>query len=205
MVLNTSLGSGFENIAHILSGGFKRKFTQRFTLPVTDNQSAIIQSIITGLKSGSRIPSSQLEYSEITNSINPVDRLVDGLGFTADNYYETDTLIECIEMKSVRPNSGEGRGEKEKILFAKASLKRIHPDKEVKFFIGFPFDPTSETPTGYNKERFMNHLIEFKKFFSTEEILIASELWNHLSGQENTMEQLLEIVSETVRHFREDH
>jgi hypothetical protein len=51
----------------------------------------------------------------------------------------------------------------------------------------------------------MNYLIEFKKFFAPEEILIASELWDHLSGQNNTMEQLLDIVSETVKHFRDSH
>jgi len=51
--------------------------------------------------------------------------------------------------------------------------------------------------------RSLNYLIEFKKFFAPEEILIASELWDHLSGQKNTMEQLLDIVSETVRQFQE--
>jgi hypothetical protein len=202
--LNTSLGSGFENIAHILSGGFKRKFTQNFTLKVTERQSTAIQTIITGLKASTRLPNMHLEDEEILAPINHTIDLVDGLGFTADNYCETDALIECIEMKSVRPNSGEGRGEKQKILFAKAALKKAHPDKNIKFYIGFPFDPTSDTPTGYDKERFMNYLIEFKKFFAPEEILIASELWDHLSGQRNTMEQLLSIVSETVLHFRED-
>jgi hypothetical protein len=47
----------------------------------------------------------------------------------------------------------------------------------------------------------MNYLIEFKKFFANEEVLIASELWDYLSGQQNTMEQILGIVSETVRQF----
>lgn len=32
--LNTSLGSGFENISHILSGGYKRKFTDSYRLKV---------------------------------------------------------------------------------------------------------------------------------------------------------------------------
>ena len=105
-------------------------------------------------------------------------------------------------MKSVRPNSGEGRGEKQKILYAKAALQRLHPDKEIKYYVGFPFDPTSPTPTGYDKARFMNHLIEFKKFFSPSEVLIAGELWDHLSGEVNTMEQLLEIVSATVAQVR---
>ena len=124
------------------------------------------------------------------------------LEFTVDNYVEQERLIECIEMKSVRPNSGEGRGEKQKILYGKAALKRLHPDKEVQFYIGFPFDPTSPTPTGHDKTRFMNYLIEFKKFFSTSEVLIAGELWDHLSGETNTMEQLLQIVSATVNQAR---
>lgn len=124
-----------------------------------------------------------------------------GLGFTADVYTETETLIEAIEMKSVRPNSGEGRGEKVKILNAKAAFKLLYPNKEIRFYIGFPFDPTSDTPTGYNKERFFNYLIEFKKFFSPEEVLIGSELWNHLSGQQNTMESILDIIKSTVETF----
>jgi len=81
----------------------------------------------------------------------------------------------------------------------------MHANKEIRFFVGFPFDPTSDTATGYDKDRFMDYLIEFKKFFAQDEILIASELWDHLSGQNDTMEQLLDIVSETVRHFREGH
>ena len=201
--LNTSLGSGFENIAHILSGGFKRKFTKEFTLKVTEIQSIAIQSIITGLKAGTRLPNLQIENDEILSPIVPEEILIDGLGFTADNYCETDSIVECIELKSVRPNSGEGRGEKQKILYGKAAFKKLYPNKTIKFYIGFPFDPTSDTPTGYDKERFMNYLIEFKKFFAPEEILIASELWDHLSGQKNTMEQLLDIVSETVRQFQE--
>ncbi len=123
------------------------------------------------------------------------------LGFTADVYLETDTLIEAIELKSVRPNSGEGRGEKVKILNGKAAFKLLSPEKVIRFYVGFPFDPTSPTPTGYDKERFFNHLIEFKKFFSYDEILIGGELWDHLSGQPNTMEEILEIIKQTVEVF----
>lgn len=123
------------------------------------------------------------------------------LGFTADVYKETNQLIEAVEMKSVRPNSGEGRGEKVKVLNAKAALKLISPEKEIKFYVGFPFDPTSPSPTGYDKERFFNYLVEFKKFFSPAEVLIGGELWDHLSGQRNTMEEILEIIIRTVAVF----
>lgn len=200
--LNTSLGTGFENVAHILSGGYKRKFTGPYTLKVTEGQDAAISEIIVQLKSGDKTPNREEEDTLIMRGVRKGDKLKSALGFTADAYRESESLIECIEMKSVRPNSGEGRGEKEKILYAKAAFKVLHPKKEIRYYVGFPFDPTSDTPTAYNKKRFMDYLIEFKKFFSPDEILIASELWDHLSGEKNTMEQLLQIVSETVNQFR---
>jgi hypothetical protein len=201
--LNTSLGTGFENIAHIISGGLKRKFTAGYTLMVSAKQDATISMIMSGLKSGRRVANLVEEDTLLAASpaAVPKEQLQEALGFTADVYIETASSIECIELKSVRPNSGEGRGEKEKILYAKAALKRLNPNKIVTFYIGFPFDPTSKTPTGYDKERFMNHLIEFKKFFSPNEVLVASELWDHLSGSPNTMEQILEITARTVDRF----
>ena len=45
-------------------------------------------------------------------------------------------------------------------------------------------------------------MVEFKKFFSPEEVLLSSELWNHLSGQEDTMEQILKAISDTVRRVK---
>ena len=130
------------------------------------------------------------------------DQEVDSLAFTVDTYIERENAIIAIELKSVRPNSGEGKGEKQKILYGKAALKLANPDKEIKFFIGFPFDPTSEAATGYDKERFFNYLIEFKKFFASEEVLIASELWDFLSGSSGTMEDILEVVIETVSQVK---
>ncbi len=122
--------------------------------------------------------------------------------FTVDNYIETDNEIIAIELKSVRPNSGEGKGEKQKILYAKSALKLLHPEKEIKYFVGFPFDPTSPTATDFDKERFFDYLIEFKKFFDPGEILIANELWNFLSGKKGTMDDILEVVKATVRQVR---
>lgn len=198
--LSTSLGNGFESIAHILSGGYKRQFTKQYTLQTTSKQAEIINNIINELKRNGN-PDLQRENKLLFSAESLTGQKVEGLGFTADVYTETKTLIEAVEMKSVRPNSGEGRGEKEKILNAKAAFKLLYPAKEVRFYIGFPFDPTSDTPTGYDKGRFFNYLIEFKKFFSPEEVLIGSELWNHLSGQQNTMDSILDIIKNTVETF----
>lgn len=194
--LNTTLGqSFFENIAHILSGGVKKEFTKKkkSSLSITTTQQSKIASIITNLKSLSKRPNLSEENTEIFQVDNSA--LTEAMDFTADNYIETDKFIEAIELKSVKPNSGEMRGEKHKILIAKAALKKQYLSKEIRFFIGFPFDPTSSTPTGNDKNRFMGSIIEFNKFFSPEEVLIGDELWDRLSGEKNTMQQILNIIN----------
>lgn len=69
----------------------------------------------------------------------------------------------------------------------------------MKFYLGFPFDPTASEPTSFNKERFFNYLIEFKKFFSFDEVLVGGELWDNLSGSKNTMEEVLAIIKEMAK------
>jgi len=195
--LNTSLGTGFENISHILSGGYKREFTGTYKLKVKASQASQIEEIVRNLKSGSCHPDLNRENSLIFN-YSDAEQNVDSLPFTVDTYIERKNEIIAIELKSVRPNSGEGRGEKQKILYGKAALKLQNPNKQIRFFIGFPFDPTSKKPTEYNKERFFDYLIEFKKFFADEEVLIASEMWDFLSGRQGTMKDILKVITETT-------
>jgi len=199
--LNTSLGSGFESMSHILSGGYKRKFSGAYALKVKNSQAANIENIIRDLKSGARHPD-LLRENELILHFSEADTVINSLDFTADAYIEKENDIIAIELKSVRPNSGEGRGEKQKILYAKAALQLQNPNKNIRFFLGFPFDPTSDTATGYDKERFFDYLIEFKKFFAHNEVLIAGELWDFLSGQQGTMDAILDVITETVSRVR---
>jgi hypothetical protein len=60
-------------------------------------------------------------------------------------FFEDNNSVTAIELKSVKPNSGEMRGEKQKILEGKAALFRKFPQKKIKFYIGFPFDPTADS------------------------------------------------------------
>ena len=194
--LNTTLGqSFFENIAHIISNGEKREFSKKkhTALKITTNQQQTINEIITDLKNGNEEPDVDRENGLI-HGIGPAEE-VEALDFSADNFVEDVNCIEAIEMKSVRPNAGEMRGEKQKILNGKAALKKLHPNKDVKFFIAFPFDPFSDTPTGFDKERFKSENIEMQKYLANEEILIGSEFWNYLSGEPDTMGKILEIIN----------
>lgn len=196
--LNTSLGSGFENIAHVLSGGYKRNFTKSYILNIKSPQASKIEEIVRDLKSGKRKPDLDNE-NKLIFQFKDGDKSINALPFTVDNYIEDNKKINAIELKSVRPNSGEARGEKQKILYAKAAFKILHPKKKINFYIGFPFDPTSKNPFEYNKERFFNYLVEFKKFFAYDEILIGNELWNYLSSSKNTMEEIIEVIKNTVK------
>lgn len=56
-------------------------------------------------------------------------------------------------------------------------------------------DPLSEEPTGSDKMRFMRYSVDFTNFFDPNEVLLADELWNFLSDDSNTMQQLIDIIN----------
>ncbi|MBS4027357.1 MAG: TdeIII family type II restriction endonuclease [Ignavibacteriales bacterium] len=189
--LNTTLGqSFFENVAHILSDSEKRIFND---LKISQSQQTIIADIITALKNDNRKPNliaeNRLIFSKGKTRMKPVS------DFTVDNFYEDSASIVAIELKTVEPNSGVFKVEKEKILSAKAALKNAFPNKQIKYYLGFPFDPLSDSPTEYNKDAFMEHGIDFTKYFAPEEVLLADELWNFLSDDTNTTQQILDIIN----------
>lgn len=198
--LNTTLGqSFFEGVAHILCDGDKKVFPGA-DYRLFSEQERVISEHMTDLKNGSVIPNTAAEDEMLSNAAR--GDLVVGTNFTADCFFEDNNRIVAIELKSVRPNSGETRGEKQKILKAKAALRHYFSnipgckDKEVFYYFGFPFDPTATTETGYDKSRFMGNMIEFSKFCAPEDILLADELWSFLSGERDTMEAILNIIKD---------
>lgn len=196
--LNTSLGqSFFESVAHILCEGEKKEFRggQIFT-----NQINAISDIMIELKNSTRSPSLREEDQILQERQNGDTQ--NASNFTVDCFFETDSEIIAIELKSVRPNSGEMRGEKQKILQAKAVLQGIYPNKTVKYFFGFPFDPTAMSESEYDKKRFIDSLVEAEKFIDPSELLIADELWSFLLGRERgVMDELLQLINTIATPF----
>jgi hypothetical protein len=198
--LKTTLGQTFfENVAHILCNGEKREYTSKKlgNCEISQEQKNIINNIITSLSTAENTPNLEYENKSIYRKYNAP--LVKAMDFSADVFFEDLNSITAIELKSVRPNSGEMHREKMKIMEGKAALYCLFPNKEIKFFIGFPFDPTvdpkNESATSYNKPRFLNSIINMKKYFHSEETLLAGELWDFLSGTKKTMEIILEIIN----------
>lgn len=199
--LNTTMGQTFfESVAHILSDGDKKEFTsgagRAGTLQITSQQKNAASDIITRLSNNEAIPN--LANCNSLLFVPDVLPLTNAIDFSADVFLETNDEIVAIELKSVKPNSGEMRGEKQKILEGKAALYRRYPGKDIKFYIGFPFDPTNDpnSPTGYDKARFTASIINMDKYFDHSEVLLASELWDYLSGDTSTMEQILAIIND---------
>lgn len=190
--LNTSLGqSFFEPVAHILCDGEKREFKSK---GVFTNQINAIAGIMTDLKNGNKLPSQIEEDNIITQNANGEEK--EAPNFIADCFYETDDEVVAIELKSVRPNSGEMRGEKQKILIGRAVLQKLYPDKKVKYIFGFPFDPTAGENVTYDKARFLSYLVEADKFVAHEDFLIADELWSFLASEESgVMQEILDIIN----------
>ena len=135
-------------------------------------------NIMIDLKNGTQKPNIIREERLLMDSSN--GNLTFAQNFVADCIFEEKDRVVVIELKSVRPNSGQIHDEKQKILSAKAVLKQLYPDKSISYYFGFPFDPLADTETGCDKQRFMNSVIEFSKFCDAKEILIASELWDFL-------------------------
>ncbi len=189
--LNTSIGqSFFERTAQILCDGEKRKFKD---LTINEDQQAVISEIISSLKNNKTKPNLEQENQQIFSAKGK--RTLSIPNFDADVYYEDENDIVVIEIKTVKPNSGIFKVEKEKILLAKAALKNLFPKKNVFYYLAFPFDPLNEEKCGYDKNRFFNYSIDFKKFFDNDEVLLADEFWNFLSGEEETMQAILGIIN----------
>lgn len=198
--LNTTLGQTFfENISHHISNGEKREYTSKRlgNIKITQLQRNHISQIIADLSTSSKKP--DLTYDNSLLFVNYDDNLVDAMDFSADVFVQDDDSVYAIELKSVKPNSGEMKGEKQKILEGKAALFRQFPGKNIRFYMGFPFDPTvdttTESKTSFDKDRFLGQIINMTKYFDKNETLVASELWDFLSGEAQTMEQILEIIN----------
>jgi hypothetical protein len=198
--LNTTLGqSFFENVAHILCDGEKREYTSKKlgNLPITKTQQDTITQIINDLSTSSKLPNLEEENKKLLQNDNSPK--VKAEDFSADVFFENSDSVVAIELKTVKPNSGGMKGEKQKILEGKAALFHLFPNKTIYFYFGFPFDPTvnpeTESVTSYDKTRFLNSIVNAHKFCAQNEFLVAGELWDFLSGETGAMENILEIIN----------
>ncbi|MEW6194019.1 MAG: TdeIII family type II restriction endonuclease [Bacteroidota bacterium] len=193
--LNTTLGqSFFEHVAHILCDGEKRKFEGMF---INQSQQSAVNDIISSLKNNTRRPNLQQENDEVYSILGNAE--IEAPNFSADVYFEETDKLVLIEVKTVKPNSDIFKEQKTKFLNGKAALKNKFPSKEIYFYLGFPFDPLHTEKCGYDKTRFLDYSVDFTKYFDPLEVLLADELWNFLSQENDTMERVLSIINKIAK------
>jgi hypothetical protein len=191
--------SFFEKVAHILCDGEKREYTSKKlgNIQISQQQKDHVTKIITELSNKTAMPNLVEENAQVFQKNEPAQ--VNAIDFSADVFFEKDNDIFAIEIKTVKPNSGGSMVEKQKILEGKAALYRLFPNKQIHFYLGFPFDPTvnpeTDPVTSSDKIRFSRSIVNLVKFFDQQEILLADDLWNFLSGEKDTMQQILDIIN----------
>lgn len=187
--------SFFEKIAHILSNGDRRRFvaSEGTGLKITLSQKKIIDEIIRDLEWGSIQPSREEEDTKLARALpDAAIELIDD--FIASIFVETDESVEIVVLKPANFHSWDMQREKADILRTKAALRIKFPSKQLRLYWGFPFDPWCDLPTDANKLSFINKLHEGGRYLAYDEILLAGELWDRLSEDSNTLEQILAII-----------
>lgn len=199
--LNASFGQKFfEKIAHILCYGEKREYTSKGlgNLEITEIQQGTVMQIMKRLvNSGEPVVNLQEENEKLLKEDDSPK--VNADDFTADVFYEDSDSVVAIRLMVAKSGYYNMCDEKQKILEGKAALFHLFPNKKIHFFFGFPFDPTVDTAvesaTSYDKIRFLKSIVNAEKYCAIDEFLIASELWDFLSGTSNTMETIIEIIN----------
>jgi len=198
--LNTTLGqSFFEKVARILCGGEKREYTSKKlgNVKISQEQKDNVTKIITKLSNKTALPDLAAEDSLLFQKDE--SELVNAIDFSADVFFQRANDVIAVELKTVQPNSGGSMAEKQKILEGKVALSRLFPGRQIYFYLGFPFDPTvnpkTDSITSCDKTRFSRSIVNLDKFFDQQEILLADDLWNFLSGEMDTMQQILDIIN----------
>ena len=136
--LNTTLGQVFfENTAHHISHGEKREYTskRKGNLEITQTQRDNIAKIIADLSTSSITPNLTRENQLLFD--NSHTNQIPAMDFSADVFIEDTKRIIAIELKSVKPNSGEMKGEKQKVLEGKAALNNKFSKKIFYFLSDF--------------------------------------------------------------------
>src|SRR5690606_20847179 len=109
----------------------------------TSAQQEAITQLIENLRNTRQSPSYHDENQLLEQLLASGDER-ECISFTADVFIQSENRIVAIELKSVKPNAGEVRGEKQKILEARAALMHSYRGYKIDYRFGFPFDPTSD-------------------------------------------------------------
>ena len=112
-----------------------------------------------------------------------------------DVFIQDDTKITVIQLETDDFFARTMLEQRQILREIRKNVSSEYSNKQIDCYLGIPFDPYSTTPTGYDKTHFLNMIVDGNKYFAPEEVLLSSELWDFLSGEKDTMQQILDIIN----------
>lgn len=178
-----------------------------------------IDEIVANLRSGKRMPNARSELTELIglimqgqNKENMVKRRL-----TLDLYIENPKnprYSYYIEIKTPRPKLEDCDVTKRRLLLFRvykyktlieSGIKAEEAFEEALYsaLIGFYYNPFDKSTEEIRRTRKYPHTF-FNRLFELNEALIAEELWDCLGGM-GTYDELVKIIEEVVKEFKQQH
>lgn len=147
-------------------------------------------------------PSRNNEYTQLNkiyeNNIESIGDLVEIPDSTVDVFVKKPDGTEIfIDITTVKPNKKEFRTMKQKILkwyFLRLSHGDITPDK-IHTYIAIPYNPESSNSNEYTR---------WKSYYDRADLLVGDELWQLVSGEIFSLEDMIGVFEEIGEESKED-
>lgn len=188
---STSFGQGpVEEISSIIAeeNGFEAKRQKSIYVNVRKGAIDEIERIISGLRSGEKLPNWKKEVERVT-AYNKGD--VEARRVIADLWLKNGEREIFISIKTVKPNLDQTEIAKKDLLLIKAD----NPNAET--FFGLFYNPGGPRREDYNWTM-PNKIFNMK---SDEVVIIGKDYWDFLGG-DGTYENLLEIFDAVGKQTR---
>ena len=198
--LNTTFGTTiFEKVAEqIAIGNFdhvelQKKMSGEFS---SDAQSKVTE-IMNDLRSGKSTPAHKRELEEIRRFCTSGTQIQTKLP-NADVFLVKGGRLFLIDIKTVKPNSGEFEKYKQFMLEWICSTLYEEPGADVRTIIAMPYNPYYPDPY---KRWTMRGMLEIE---NQSQLMVDDEFWNFLAGGDDVYEDLLDCFKNVGMRMRDD-
>ena len=158
--------------------------------PISEQALQVVDDIIIGI-SNSEWKSNTEEELELLRDVCRKGELKEVKTPKVDVLLEKGETIYMIELKTAKPNKGLWESMKRQLLTWSAQYLNTFPEADVYPLVGIPYNPYSPNPYSYAT---LNGMLDIEG--SRKQVLVADELWDFMSGTEDTLMEILDCYEE---------
>ena len=199
--MNTTFGTTiFEQVAEQIAVGHfekvqrQREISGKMYLTAQNEVSRIMNELTAG---ESRSPDHVRELEEIRECTGSGSVIETGLP-RADISLDKGGTMFLIDVKTVKPNSGEFKTYKRHLLEWMGSILYEDPNADIRTVIAMPYNPYHPRPY----ERWtMTGMLDTK---NCPQFMVGEQFWNFLAGGQEVYEDLLDCFGNVGCRMRDD-